>query len=252
MGAHNGPVPTPADLESAAVKADYYRVVRQTLLEHLRGREVLGFGDRPTRGAAGAEPAHQVRLHINDGDDLDEAVRSGVIGFSLPALTGPGIAGFRLRAGSGTGIDTVATVALALAESLGRDGLTAVALTDGSGGLYLFGFEVGADQAAVGPSAEDYARALAATAPEIATTDRGDIDGRALVEPLPVGLPAPAPYSLVRAGDPTGVVVPLTLDEIAAASAGMPLGIGLSDVADRLAEYGDLAAALIRATEPSA
>ena len=142
MSAHNGPVPT-ADLEFAAVKAEYYRGVRHTLLEHLRGREVLGFGDRPAAGSAEHLETHQVPLHINDVDDLDEAVRSGVIGFSLRALTGPGIAGFRVRAGVGTGIDTVATVTLALAQSLGRDGLTAVALTDGSDGLYLFGFEVG-------------------------------------------------------------------------------------------------------------
>jgi DNA primase len=252
MGAHNGPVPTPADLEFAAVKADYYRGVRRTLLEHLQGREVLGFGDRPSADSADPQQTHRVPLQINDVVDLDEAVRSGVIGFSLPALTGPRIAGFRVRAGVGTGIDTVATVTLALAQSLGRDGLTAVALTNGSGGLYLFGFVVGMVPAAASPSASDYARALAASAPEIATTDRGDIDGRALVEPLPAGWPAPAPYSLVRADDATGVVVPLTLDEIAAASAGMPLAIGLGDVADRLEEYGDLAAALIRATEPSA
>jgi hypothetical protein len=252
MGAHNGPVPTPADLESAAARADYYRGVRRALLGHLQGREVFGFGGRPAAGSSEVEPAHRVPLHINDVDDLDESVRSGVVGFALTALTGPGMAGFRVRAGPGTGIDTVATVALALAESLGRDGLTAVALTDGFDGLYLYGFQIGVVPAAMGLRSIDYARALAAAAPEIATTDRGDIDGRALVEPLPIGSPAPAPYSLVRAGDPAGVVVPLTLDEIAAASAGMPLGIGLSDVGHRLAEYGDLAAALIRATEPSA
>jgi DNA primase len=245
-------VPTPADLEFAAVKAGYYRGVRHALLEHLRGREVLGFGDRPAADSSEHPETHRVPLQINDVHDLDEAVRSGIIGFSLRALTGPGIAGFRIRAGVGTGIDTVATVTLALAQSLGRDGLAAVALTDGSDGLYLFGFHVGMLPAATSPSAGDYASALASSAPEIATTDRADIDGRALVEPLPAGSPAPAPYSLVRADDPTGVVAPLTLDEIAAASAGMPLGIGLGDVADRLAEYGDLAAALIRATEPPA
>ncbi len=255
--AHNDRVPPPADSQSSAAIVEYYRSVESTLLGHLRHRVVIGFGlDDVTAGRANASAHQRVQLHIADIDDLDEAVRSGIVGFLLPGLTGPQMVGLRVRPGAGSGIDTVATTALSLAESMARDGIAATALTDGADGLYLIGFGVGP----VGPdvAAEQYATALAGTAPEIATLNPVDFDGRALIIPLPdrqSAAPesgAPAPYSLVFLAGRLGVVAPLTLDEVAAASAGMPLEIDPSDVGDRIADYGDLAAALAEATAGSA
>jgi len=52
------------------------------------------------------------------------------------------------------------------------------------------------------------------------------------------------PYSLIDVPDGTGVVLPLHVDEIAAAAAGMPLEFEPDDAARRLAARGDLAGRL--------
>ncbi len=244
-------MPTSAHIPSSATVLAYYRGVQGTLLTHVRGRSVFGFG-RDSVGTPAADTGpHHVRLHIADAADIDEAVRSGIVGFRLPGLTGPGMVAMQVRPGDGSGIDTVATAALALAESMAQDGLAATVLTDGANGLYLIAVAVGP----VPPwaDADHYARDLATRAPEIATTDALDVDGRALVESAADAGPGlPAPYSLIAVGDGMGVVAPLTLDEVAAASAGMPLEIQAADVAGRILEYGDLAAAVGEATARSA
>lgn len=244
-----------ADAPLPATVVAYYRAVESTLLEHLRNRPVHGFGpphetgptDETGRGGQGTE-SDPVDLHIADLADLDEAIRSGITSFRLPGLTRPSFVSLHIRAGTGTGMDTVATAALALATAMTRDGHAATAVTDGAEGLYLIGFPVGpVDLSAVAPS---YAAVLAGQAPEIATTDPADSDGRALIEPLPNARSRsiPSPYSLLALpGGPAGsfaVAAPLTMDEVAAASAGMPLEIGPVDIVDRLRLYGDLAAAL--------
>lgn len=255
-------MPTPTEVQLDAARVAYYLAIQDTLLRHLRDRAVIGFGrpvlidPRPSSAGTDAQPSRQAILHIHDFADLDEAVRSGIVGFLLPGLTGLGMIGMQIRAGAGTGIDTVATATLSLAESMAQDGLATTAMTDGAGGIYLFAFEVGAlrspADAPPEPSRLTAARShptdLAAMAPEMVTTDRSDFAGRALIEPLTAGSAPPAPYSVVTATDPTGVIVPLTLDEVAAASAGMPLEIAFDDVPVRIREYGDLAAALSEAT----
>ena len=62
-----------------------------------------------------------------------------------------------------------------------------------------------------------------------------------LIRELTGSDPVPVPYSLIDLPDGTGVVIPLHVDEIAAAAAGMPLEFEPVDAAQRLAARGDLA-----------
>jgi bifunctional non-homologous end joining protein LigD len=59
-----------------------------------------------------------------------------------------------------------------------------------------------------------------------------------------------APYSL-RAGDEPGVSTPVTWDEVAAASAGMPLWFSMDEVRERIARHGDLAADVLTGDRPT-
>ena len=234
-------MPTPRASPDPTEVAAYYRSVATTQFHHLTGRRVLGFG------RLAAEPTmddHFADLHIAEPADLAEAIRSGIISFLLPGLAAPDLVGFRIRPGADSGIDVVATAALALALALARDGRAATAMTDGRDGLYLIGFGVGPTDFDGG--AAGYARDLTASAPEIGTTDPDDTDGRALLIPIPPGDPlgVRAPYSLVLSEGELGVIAPLTLDEVAAVTAGMPLALRPSDLAGRITEYGDLAAGL--------
>jgi hypothetical protein len=117
----------------------------------------------------------------------------------------------------------------------------------------------------VGVTAARYARGIADRAPELATLDPGQADGRCAVltawDPVPTGTgwpgsgrpetgpshsgPAPVPYSLVAGSAGIEPVIPLHLDEVAAVAAGMPLEPRAADVLARLATRGDLAAALL-------
>ena len=192
----------------------------------------------PSTDAPGppAVERRRVALQIADLNDLQEAVRSGVVGFALSDWPGSQRFALHVRAGQDSGIDVVATTALALMELLQTGGALVVAQLDGTGGMYLAG--VGAAQ----PTAGAAAHALAHRSPEIATTNDSDAAGRALVAPLPPddeGLPAP--YSLVPGPDGPAPVAPLTRDEVAAATAGMPLDIDRADVVDRIRTRGDLA-----------
>ena len=213
-----------------SVVVAYYRTVAATLLRHLAGRPVVG------RGAGPVGPRDGVALHIDDAADLDEAVRSGVVSFLLADSPDRNRLGLRIRAGEDSGLDTVATAALALMELMEADGVHVTALLDGAGGLYLAG--IGAHQ----PAALRYANDLADRSPEIATTRDTDTSGRALIEPLSSGADGmPAPYSLVEGPGGLAVITPLTRDEVAAATAGMPLDIEMADVPGRLRTHGDLA-----------
>ncbi len=236
----------------------YYHAVGAVLLDHLRDRVVFGLGDPPTAGAEVLPiPERAARLHIGDRADLTEAVRSGVNGFALPGLVGPGMLPFHVTPGAGSGIDTVATAALSLLESMARDRVAAWALTDGGEGMFVLGVApLGRTGSGTARGAADghgraagYAHALAVAAPEIATSDPADAQGRALVlVPAAGGLGIPAPYSLVRRGEGLGVVAPLAPDDVAAVTAGMPLDIEPEGMAGRVAAHGDLAARLATAT----
>lgn len=242
-------MPTPRNSLGGVDPLPHYRDVGATILTHLRGHRVLGFGDL----AAAPRPTdHVAHLHIADLADLDEAVRSGVVHLWLPDLVGAELVTIRIRPGADAGIDIVATAALALTEQLAHDGRAVCALTDGAGGLYLIGYGVGPANPHGG--AVGYAGDLSARAPEIATVDECDADGRALLIPFTSAeaIGVPAPYSLVPADGELGAITPLTLDELAAASAGMPLDFDPSDLAARIIAYGDLAAGLAEANNPPA
>ena len=232
---------SPRHADHSAVLA-YYRTAGGTLLNHLAGRPVRGRG---TGWGPAAGPV--VTLHIEDAADLDEAVRSGVVTFLLQATSRAAGLALHIRAGQDSGIDTVATTTLALMELMEADGVRATAMVDGAGGLLLVG--VGAQRSA----AARYARELAERSPEMATTTETDSAGRALIEPLLSDSDdLPAPYSLVDGPAGLAVIAPLTRDEVAAATAGMPLDIDLADVLERLRTRGDLALGLTGGRESDA
>ena len=99
----------------------------------------------------------------------------------------PGRIVLHIRPGEGADVATAATATLDLAEQLAADGLVPVPLTDGSGGLLLMATSVGD----VGVTAARYARGIADRAPELATLDPGQADGRCAVltawDPVPTG-----------------------------------------------------------------
>lgn len=208
--------------------ADYYRQIGETLARHLTGRRIHAggwtSGQRPLPVAPSSSP------------DIMAAVDGGARWFSWEVVGGvPASVG--VSAGDGADIATAATAALALIEALEAAGGTAVPASDGQGGLLVFATGVA--------DLQPIAAALAVRAPEIATTDAGSTDGRAWLATSAPGSLVPAPYSLVDSADGTGVVLPLTADELAAVTAGMPLDPDCGDVADRLALHGDLAAPLL-------
>jgi hypothetical protein len=245
-------LPTPAAI------AGYYDLVAPVVVRHLLGRPAV-----PTDGRiAIGEP-----VRIADPDHLRSLLRSGFVGLTAAI---PGRLLLRIVPGEGADAATAATVALDLAEQMADDGRVAVPLTDGSGGLLL----VSADGVGQG-MAHAYAAALARRAPELATLDPNQADGRCLLHTgwelptewtLPTepggdmestagehwrqqsddaALSAPVPYSLVSGSDGVAPVIPLHLDEVAAVAAGMPLEMTANDVAGRLTTRGDLASALL-------
>lgn len=244
----------------------YYAGVVDALIPHLTGRAV-------TVGAA--DGSTLVVEQIDTADELDYLLDRGAVTLAMtlpaPSPTGTRPAATRctlhVASGEGTGIATAATAALALCEALTADGLVAVVTTDGGEGLYVRGVGRGIRHSVReghgrgigtirgrddGPweIAAGYAEDLARRAPEIATVDPRQADGRALIDASPSwpGNVTPVPYSLVARPAPGpgwGCVVPLDLDELAATTAGMPMDPGPQDVAARLATRGDLAAALL-------
>jgi DNA primase len=207
---------------------DYFRAVAAEVLAHLSGRPAVCLG------ADGVMDAPVPR----SASDLLRVVAGGGLGF---AAAWPDRVALQLVPGAGADIATAATAALALAEQLASDGLRPVPLTDGTGGLLLMARTVG-DRAA---AAARYAAVLTGSAPELATADPEQADGRSLVIVPDPADPLPVPYSLI--GTPQGPqpVTPLHLDEIAAITAGMPADITADDVPHRIAQRGDLAAALL-------
>lgn len=190
---------------------------------------VAGFLDRVAMGVGG----FSVRPHRLDApaDSVDRLV-------------------VRLTTGDGADIATAAMAAQAIAESLAADGNQVVAMTDGADGFLLIAPvpSRSADQARA--YVNGLAAALAGRAPEIATVNRVQSAGRVFVDTSGTHPAAfsPVPYSLIpheSAQDSTpGVIMPVTMDEVSAASAGMPLDPEPGDVVDRLAMWSDLSSAL--------
>ena len=214
---------------------DYYRVHADLVATQLIGRVVTGY------------PPSRANLEVTSADDVLAATESGTGGFlTSPAVPGTGLVNrmlVTLRAGEGTDIAIAATAALALDALFARDGYHAVAAVDGQGGMMLLIRQAPDDPVKARTYLDEVLLAYALTAPELATTDPGHSDGRILLSAA-ASDPATfswAPYSLVPGAWP-GVVMPLHNDDVAAASAGMPLDIEPEDVADRLELRGDLLA----------
>jgi len=158
-----------------------------------------------------------------------------------------------LDPGSGAGIAECATLALAIRGALAEDGLSPVAKTTGRAGLHLLVPIAPAPSDAVVRYVKRLAEALATAAPELATSKIGEAhrSGRVLLDWRQNVYRATtvAPYSL-RAADSPGVSTPVSWDEVAAASAGMPLTFGMDEVIERITEYGDLAADVLTPDAP--
>ncbi len=202
----------------------HYRGVAQTVVRHLAGRPVV------SAGWSESGPGR-----VGSIEELLDAVGQGCRWFAVPVDPLAARSFLHLAPGPGADISTVATVALALLESA-ADGVPGLVLTDGGDGMFVV----------TGPREQARAQieALAERAPEIATIDPAQDDGRVLIRLTLPGAPVPVPYSLVDSTDGTGVVLPLHADEVAAATAGMPMDHGPEDAALRLGARGDLAAAL--------
>lgn len=230
---------------SASFVTDYYRAVASVLLPHLAGRPL-----RALSSAAGGPDGTGPIATPTTTEHLLALVSAGAI----TLLTAPaGRMVLHLAPGDGADIATVATAVLQLAERCASDGLRAVPLTDGAAGLWLIAGTDGDGGAAAGR----YAEQLSRTAPELATLDPAQSDGRSLVTLYPdtTGLDVPVPYTLLvgspaSGSDPYGAAgpaaaIPLHLDEIAAITAGMPAELIAADVVDRIATRGDLAGSLL-------
>ena len=210
-------------LDDQAVLA-HYRGVAEAVVRHLAGRPVV------SAGWSESGPGR-----VGSVEELLDAVAQGCRWFAVPVDAMAPRSFLHLAPGPGADISTVATVALALLESADDD-TPWVVLTDGGDGMFVV--------AGIRERAQAQIEALAHRAPEIATIDPAQDDGRVLIRLTTSGAPLPVPYSLVDSTDGTGVVLPLHADEVAAATAGMPMDHGPEDAALRLGARGDLAAAL--------
>ncbi len=217
----------------------YYEQHAALMAQQLAGRRV-----RPYPPTESVEP-----VLIENPAELLSWTNNGVGGFLISPAPLPGSRLDRLvvslTTGEGADIATAATVCLGLSEVLAVDGHIVMPAIDGQGGMLLIIPTAPID----GSAARAYLRAVLEKfgdrAPEIATTDPNRTDGRMLMsaDASDAEVFSWAPYSLVPGASP-GVVMPLHLDDVAAASAGMPLEIEPDDVADRLALRGDLTGAL--------
>ncbi|RIJ70264.1 hypothetical protein D1871_19305 [Nakamurella silvestris] len=213
----------------------YYQLHASLLAPHLFGRLVRTY------------PPGGDDVTVSSVDAFLALVDTGVGGFAVPphrlddAPDSVDRLVVHLRTGEGADIATAAMAAQAVAEHLATDGVTAVATTDGADGFILLAAVPSQPLDRARSQVDLIARALAARAPEIATTAAGESQGRVYVDTSATDptVFTPIPYSLVP-GDGAGVVMPVTLDEVSAASAGMPLDPEPGDVADRLAVWADL------------
>lgn len=208
----------------AASPAAYYAVAGATL-DRYRSLGPVVAGGWESAVALGDEP-----------DSLERAVLGGARWLSWGQ--GPTVPGcLRVTAGTGADIATAATAALAIIETLEHAGVLVVPAVENAVGLLLY----------LRPATHQWgsAAALAERAPEIATVDPAAGDGRALLVGLDPGAPIPLPYSLVDGPDGITAVMPVTVDEIAAMTAGMPVDPAPEVVLGRLEAEGDLAAGLL-------
>lgn len=213
----------------------YYQLHAELIAPHLYGRLVRTY------------PPGGPDLTVSTVAAFLAAVESGIGGFAVPAHRlddAPDSVDrlvVHLRTGEGADIATAAMAAQAVAEHLATDGLTAVATTDGADGLLLVAVIPSRPTVQARAQVNAIAAALAARAPEIATVSPDQSQGRVFVDTSPTdpGVFTPVPYSLTLGRVP-GILMPVTMDEVSAASAGMPLDPEPDDVDDRLAVWSDL------------
>jgi hypothetical protein len=214
----------------------YYREHAPLLARQLSGRD--------SRAVPG--PVSPVR--IDGSDEVLRQVEAGAEGF----LVGPAWGGgegmvdrwiVTLQPGDGTDIATAASAALAIGDELAGHGLAVVTLLDGRGGLVLYGMLEPTDAGELRKRLSGFLAHYAEQAPELATMDPAQADGRVLLSAAGTDPDVLdwAPYSLVPGAYP-GVVVPVHRDDVAAASAGMPLEVEPADVTNRIRLRGDLLA----------
>lgn len=215
-------------LDDLAV-AEYYRVVAPFLAPYLAGRTVHAGGWR-------ADAARDLDGSAAHRAAVPAAVSAGVRWFGWSA-GGRCPDGVRITAGAGADIANAATAGLALVQEILARGGVAVPAADGQQGLLVYVLGL--------PDLQDQLALISDRAPELATMDPAEADGRAWWSVVPAGALIPLPYSLVDSADGTGAVLPLTIDELAAVTAGMPLDPHPEDAADRLSIFGDPAEALI-------
>lgn len=156
-----------------------------------------------------------------------------------PAIEGVGA--LSVRAGDGTDIATAASAGLLVWEQLIARGLAHRAALAADGGdrviIYL------RHPAAIS-ELDQALLAVTSRAPELATTDASQVDGRSLLRVLGPAESVPVPYSLVELAGVTSVLQPMTVDELAALTAGMPLVAEPDGIVSRLQLYGDLTGGL--------
>lgn len=209
--------------------AAYYRGVAGVLAPYLAGRTVHA-------GGWPVEAGRDLDGSTADTATVVAAIEAGVRWFGWPA-GGSCPDCVRITAGAGADIANAATAGLVLVQEIVDRGGIAVPAADGQQGLlvYVLGR----------PDLQEPVALIAERAPELATLDPAEADGRAWLSVFPAGALVPLPYSLVDSADGTGAVLPLTVDELAAITAGMPLDPHPDDAADRLSIFGDPAEALI-------
>jgi len=138
---------------SRAEVRSYYAGIGDALIRHATGRPV-------TVAAASGSILGVER--IDTTRDLDDVARRGGVSLSAALPDAPQMSPIRCAlhvvAGEGTGISTAATAALALCESITRDHLTAVVITDGRDGLYVIGVAAGAGSP--GPAPDGWLAAI--------------------------------------------------------------------------------------------
>lgn len=217
------------DASAGSDPLTYYPAVAATLSKY------RALGPVVAGGWASDEP-----LGSRD-DALASAVDAGAQWFCWGA--GESVPGcIRAVAGPGADLATCATAMLAIIEDLAAAGTVLVPAVESAASLLLY---LRPAEHLLGLSA-----ALALRAPEMATLDPEDADGRALLTELGPGAPIPLPHSLVDGADGTTAVTPLTVDEIAALAAGMPIDPLPRVALERLRAEGDLAASLL--SDPAA
>jgi DNA primase len=212
----------------------YYREHAPLLARQLAGRDCR------------AVPGPVSPVRIDGPGDVLRQVEAGAEGFLVGPASGRGQRTVdrwivTLQPGDGTDIATAASAALAIGDELAGHGLAVVTLLDGRGGLVLYGMLEPTDAAELRNRLSGFLADYAEQAPELATMDPAQADGRVLLSAAGTDPDVLdwAPYSLVPGACP-GVVVPVHRDDIAAASAGMPLDIEPADVANRIRLRGDL------------